>query len=161
MLSTSRIKQVAAALLVLSLALPAYTCSGYVAPDGSTVSEVPPGANPAAYTPTRIPHYAIEKWAPTEGRFWLAILAFGWPIPLLLLQRRSTARTSPWLWRAEPICALAAGWFIVVSASVGRLASGTYVALGATAALLIAWLIEASRAWVRRPSRALAHDPGG
>ena len=152
MLSTSRVKHIASALLLISLALPAYTCVGYEAPDGTTVTWIPPGADSADYAPTRITHYFIEVWSPEKWEFWVTVLAFTWPLGLLLLRRQRSLRGA--LWWVEPACALLAGWFIVVSASWGRLAAGAYMALGANSSLLLAWVAEARQRWVARDARA-------
>ena len=152
MLSTSVLRRVAAGLLLLSLALPSFTCAGYVAPDGSKVGSIPTGADSAAYKPARLPHYALKVWTPREAGFWIALLAFTWPIPMLALRRRPDSRLSRWLWWVEPLCAIAAGWLIWQIATLGQPASGTYVALTATATLLGVWVMEAWRAWATRAS---------
>ena len=152
MLSMSVLRRVAAGLLLLSLALPSYTCAGYVAPDGSKVGSIPAGADSATYQPTRLPHYALKVWTPREAGFWIVLLAFSWPIPILALRRRPGTRLSRWLWWVEPVCAIAGGWLIWQIATLGRPASGTYVALAATAILLGAWVTEAWRAWATRAS---------
>ena len=157
MLSTSLLKRLATALLLLSLALPSYTCSGYVGPDGRRVGEIPTGADRAAYQPARVPHYALESYTPGEVGFWVVLLAFTWPIPILILRRREMTRLSRWLWWAEPVCAIAAGWLIWAIATLGRPAIGTYLALGATGILVLAWLAEARRVWRARGSPARLH----
>ena len=161
MMSVRNLRRLAAGILLLSLALPSFTCAGYVAPDGSRVGSIPTGADSAAYRPARVPHYALKVWTPREAGFWIALLAFTWPVAMLALRRRRPdTRLSRWLWWTEPVCAIAGGWLIWGIATLGRPASGTYVELGATAMLLAVWVMEAWRAWSARASlRRLRPSP--
>ena len=157
MMTTSRLKVLAAVLLALSLTLPAYTCAGYVAPDGEKVGSIPRGADSSAYQATKIPHWALESPNPRDTGFWLAVLAFTWPLPLLALRaRRPQARLTRWLWWAEPALAVGSGYVVWAIGAIGDPAIGTYVALAANAALIALWVRElfASRAARAAPAAA-------
>lgn len=154
MLSTNLLKRLATGLLLLSLALPSFTCAGYEGPDGRRVSGVPTGADPASYRAARVPHYPLGLWTPREGAFWIVLLAFTWPIPILALRRRAGSRIARLAWWIEPVCAVAGGWMIWQVATLGRPASGTYVALTATGILIATWATEAWRAVAARSSPA-------
>ena len=150
MASTSRVRTAAALLLALCLALPSYTCPGYIGPDGSVVSSIPDDADSAVYRATRIPHYPLEDRSPADSWFWLTLLAFGWPIPILVLRRMKPAATATRvLSAAEPVLALASGYLIYAMASMGRPAIGTWLALTSNGALLAGWLSERWRSRAR------------
>ena len=157
MASPSRVRVPAAVLLALCLALPSYTCPGYIGPDGSVVSSIPDDADSAVYRATRIPHYPLEGRSLADGWLWVTLLAFGWPIPILILRRThpSTSATRT-LAAAEPVLALASGYLIYAMASMGRPAIGTWLALASNGALLMAWLSERWRSRAReRPREAM------
>ena len=158
MTPASRVRLPAALLLALCIALPSYTCPGYVAPDGTVVSSIPDAADSAAYQSTRIAHYPLEDRGPTDGWFWITVAAFGWPLPILLL-RRYRPRSAParFLTAAEPVLALGSGYLIYAMASMGRPAFGTWLALAANGAMLAVWLAERLRLRAReRPREAMA-----
>ena len=156
-----RMRGAACLALALSLALPAYTCAGYIAPDGSLVTQLPHGADSSRYHPTRIKHYPLQRHSPTSSPYWPAssplwytLLAFLWWVPVLGARAlRPRSRTAVALRWTEPPLAIASGVAIWMQASVGRPASGTYVALTANTALLIAWALELSPRYVRRTPR--------
>ncbi len=77
-MTLDRVRTVAALILLACLALPTYTCegSGYVGPRGEIVSQVPDGADSAAYQRPREPHYAVEWMSRAPGV--LVLLAFTW-----------------------------------------------------------------------------------
>ena len=143
-LTADRLKTVATLALVASLTLPAYTCPGYVAPDGKLVTEIPKGGDSSQYRPTEIPHYPLQgKLDVTAIDFWYTIIVYGWPLPMLAARWRRR-RTTPdrWLRRAEPILAAGSCLAIYRLANVGTLAVGTYVALGANVGYMAGWLWE-------------------
>ena len=155
---TGRIREIAAFALLLALALPSYTCAGYVAPDGSKVTEIPRGADSARYTPTRIVHHPLDDQHITDSGLWVAVVAFGWPIPILVYRRRRKALApSGRLAATEIVVALGSGYVIYAMASVGRLAVGTYLALSADAVLLGCALAEARSARRLRRGRSPVH----
>ena len=158
MSSSSRVRAPAAILLALCLALPSYTCPGFIAPDGTTVSSIPDGADSAAFRVTRIPHYPLEDRSPSESWFWVTLLAFGWPLPILLLRRlKPEAAPTRVLDAAEPVLALGSGWVIYAMASMGRPAIGTWLALSANGAILVIWLAERWRSRARVRSHSARH----
>jgi hypothetical protein len=137
-MNTRRIREVAAFALLIALALPSYTCAGYVAPDGSKVTDIPSGADSTQYKATRINHHPLDDPDVTDVWLWVAIVAFGWPIPLLVYRRRRrTLSPSGRLAGIEIVAALGSGYVIYAVASFrGRPAVGTYAALAANAVLL-------------------------
>ena len=146
-----RARLIAAVALLLSVALPSYTCSGYVGPDGRTVTSIPSGTDSAQYRGTRIRHYPLQDVDVTDiwdvvGTFFV-ILTFVWPVPFLFYRRRR-GPTPPHrgLISAEAVLAVASAYWIYVLASIGRLAIGTYIALAADAVLLASSLAEL---WMR------------
>lgn len=158
MSSSNRVRAPAAILLALCLALPSYTCPGFLGPDGTTVSSIPDGADSAAYRATRIPHYPLEERSPSESWFWVTLLAFGWPLPILLLRRLKPESTpTRVLSAAEPVLALASGYLIYAMASMGRPAIGTWLALTANGAILVSWLAERWRSRAGERSRSSPH----
>jgi hypothetical protein len=81
----NRLKLIAAALLLGSVALPQSTCAGYRGPDGQVVITVPRNAAPGAYQPTVERHYAFEDVRLDDPASWLWPFLFLWPVPLLWL----------------------------------------------------------------------------
>ena len=158
-MTRQRIREIAAAVLLLALALPAYTCAGYVAPDGSKVTDIPKGADSAQYLATRISYYPLHDKHATDVGLWVTILAFTWPIPLVAYRRRR--RDTPQSGRlagVEIVIAVASAYFIYGYAAVGRLAVGTYLALATNVALLSCALADARNAWRARRA-ANTKDP--
>lgn len=143
-LTAARLKSVAALALVASLTLPAYTCPGYVAPDGKVVTEIPKGGDSSRYRPTRISHYPLQgRLDVADVDFWYTIVVYGWPLPIVAYRwRRRRTTTSRWLRFVEPVLAAGSSVAIYRLASVGELAVGTYVALGANVAYMAGWLWE-------------------
>lgn len=151
---TRRIREIAAFALLLALTLPSYTCDGYVAPDGNKVTDIPRGADSAQYKATQINHYPLGDKHVTDSGLWAAVVAFGWPIPILVYRRRrKTLTPSGRLAATEIVVALGSGYVIYAMASVGRLAVGTYLALSADAVLLSCALAEARSALRLRRAR--------
>jgi hypothetical protein len=156
-MTRDRVKIVASLLLLVSLALPAYTCEGYVGPRGTEVSFIPRDANPAEYHAVRIAHYPLEGQHFADVWFWLTILTFAWPLPFLLYRRRR-APVGRWVIWAEPVFALASGFFVYYWSLLGRFAVGTYLALVANAVLLGT---GASEAWSARLRPLQRGQPNG
>ena len=155
----TRARTLATIVLALCLALPSYTCPGYIGPDGTTASSIPDDADSAAYSATRIPHYPLEDRSPLDAWFWVTLVAFGWALPLLALRTvRPDSRTTRVLDAAEPVLALASGYLIYAMASMGRPAIGTWLALGANGTILVSWI--AAR-WRSRARREVAQRLGG
>jgi len=75
----TRIKGLAALLLLGSLALPQSTCAGYRAPDGKFVATIPRDAAPGTYQPMVQRDYAFDEFRVTEFGSWLRIAEFVWP----------------------------------------------------------------------------------
>jgi hypothetical protein len=139
----AKIKLAAAAVLLACLALPEYTCSRFVGPDGQTVSAGPNGVPVAPYREVVEKHYPLESFSAQDFGSWLILLAFVWPWPILVYWRRS-ARSQGSLRKlvhfAEPPLALGSGYLIWLASSMGTRAAGAYLALAANAAYLGAWV---------------------
>jgi hypothetical protein len=130
------LRGIASLAMLAALALPAYTCSGYVAPNGQIFTGIPTGADSAAFRPTQIAHYPMEGVTPSDAETWWVIFAYGWPVAWLGLRRsRRIARHRATLAITQGLLAVAAG-FLIFGSMMGKLASGTYVALGALSILL-------------------------
>lgn len=143
-----RVRLLAAAALLLSLGLPAYTCSGYVGPDNVRVAHIPSGADASQYRPTQVAHYPLENQGPGELDFWHILFLYGWPIPLLAweLWRRHTGRAFHII---AALLALFSAWEISVRA-FGDWASGTYLAVASNGVLLVLAAVPLWRAVVAR-----------
>jgi hypothetical protein len=142
-MNIARIKLAAAALLLACLVLPEYTCTKYVGPDGKTVSAVPEGAPAAPYREIRESHYPLESFDVRDGGYWLRLLVFTWPLPVLAYLWRGTRG---WLrrlvWLAEPLLSVLSAYAVLMSSSLGTRAVGAYLAMGANAGYLCAWVAE-------------------
>jgi hypothetical protein len=157
-MNTRRVREVAAFALLIALTLPSCTCAGYVAPDGSKVTYIPSGADSAQYTATQIAHYPLDDQHLTDRGLWAAVVAFGWPIPILVYRRRRRAFAPRGrLAGLEIVAAIGSAYVIYASASIGRLAVGTYLALAANALLLGCALSEARSARRMRRGRSPEH----
>ena len=129
------IKLFAATLLLLSFFLPMSSCS-YTVPinEDATV--------PGAETRTMI-NYPMQYVELNEVGSWLNILAFFWPLPLILLQWRSQGRKySPvliWFGLFLSVMSVAA---VYTWADIGTPMVGAWVGGGAAIALFIVYLTE-------------------
>jgi len=140
----ARIKLAAAVLLLACLALPEYTCSRYVGPDGQAVSAGPNGVPTVPYREVREKHYPLETFNVQEIGWWIALLSFTWPWPVLVYWWRSRAHAglARAVWVAEPLLAIGSGWVVWEASSVGTRAVGAYLAMVADATYLCAWIAE-------------------
>src|SRR5690242_12901775 len=121
----SLLRTIASLAMLASLALPLYTCHGYVAPDGHAVSGVPTGADSAAHRPTRIAHYPLEAPSPSELSFWVGLLAYAWPMLLLVIARsRRVQRHRMTLAVVRALMAIASGYVILFAMMWGDWAIG-------------------------------------
>lgn len=131
------LRGIASLAMLAALALPAYTCDGYVAPNGQTVTSIPKGADSAAFRPTRIAHYPIENTTPSNEDFWWAVIPYAWPVAWLGLRRpRRIARHRATLAMTQAFLAVATGYLTLYAYTWGEWASGAYVVLGALSVLL-------------------------
>ena len=151
----TRIKGLAALLLLGSLALPQSTCAGYRAPDGKFVTTIPRDAAPGTYQPMVQRDYAFDDFRPTEFGSWLNIAAFVWPVALLAIATRSrSARLRLYVSVLEPVFALGSAYLIWFSASLfATPAVGAYLAVSALAIYLIASALGLWRLWRARPTQ--------
>src|SRR5579863_8258762 len=90
-MNIGRIKLGASAVLLACLALPLYTCSKYVGPDGKAVSAGPEGVPTTPYREIHEKHYPLEAFSAGEIGSWLILLTFVWPWPLLAYSLRGGA----------------------------------------------------------------------
>jgi hypothetical protein len=142
-MNIARIKLAAAAVLLACLALPEYTCSKYVGPDGQVVSAAPEGAPPTAYREIQERHYPLESFDFRDIGSWLRLLVYTWPLPVLAYLRRGGRGVLKRLVSmAEPLLSIGSAYAVWASSSLGTRAGGAYVALGANAVYLFAWVAE-------------------
>jgi hypothetical protein len=147
-MNTTRIKLSAAVVLLACLALPEYTCSKYVGPDGRVVSAVPEGVPATSYKEIPEKHYPLESFSVREIGSWLTLLTFAWPWPVLAYWFRSTqwrgrhGALKRLVWLAEPLLLMGSGYVIWAASSLGTRAIGAFLALAANAAYLGAWVVE-------------------
>ena len=156
-MSLLRMRGALAVLLAATLALPAYTCSGYRAPDGELVSTIPAGVDSAGYVATQVPHRPIEDFEIADPWPWLTLLAYAWPLLLFgaesLRPRFAQGRVATALGISLP---LASAWWIYSLVISGRIAYGAVISLAALAGL---WGIAVWEALARRRARALLRQP--
>jgi len=150
----TRVKGLAALLLLGALALPQSTCAGYRAPDGSFVAEIPRGAALGTYQPTIERNYAFDDVRLAKPGTWLEIAGFLWPCPLLVIATRSRSRRVRAFFSVlELVLALGSSYLIWKLASViVTPASGAYLAVGALAVYFVASAVELWRSWRARPA---------
>jgi hypothetical protein len=151
-MTLDRVRTAAALVLLACLALPTYTCDGsdYVGPRGEIVSQIPDGADSAAYQRTREPHYAIEWMSEPPGIF--VLLAFTWPVPFFIYRRcRAPAPIPRWVMWLSPVFAVLSGLVILRMATIGRPAIGAYLAWTADAVL---FADGTAQAWTGGKGRA-------
>src|SRR6266851_6616380 len=142
--TSTRIKVMAALLLLGALALPQSTCAGYRAADGKFVPTIRRGAATGAYQPMVHRDYAFDDFRLAEPGTWLKIAAFLWPLPLLVVAARGRSpRLSAYISFVEPVLALGSALTIWFSASVfATPAAGAYVAVSALAVYLVVSALE-------------------
>jgi hypothetical protein len=147
-MNVAQIKLAAAVVLLGCLALPEYTCSKYMGPDGKVVSGVPEGASAASYREIQERHYPLESFSVRDGGSWVMILVFAWPWPVLAYQMRGTPTALKRLvWMAEPLLSMGSGYVVWASSSLGTRAAGAYLAMAANGVYLCAWVAEF---WTKR-----------
>lgn len=148
-MTPTRFKLAAATLLVVTLALPQYTCARLRGADGFIVDQVPPGADSSAYHRYDQPHYALEMFGPLRIETWITVTTFSWPLLFLAIgYRRRMPRVSRVLWWLEPLLICVSGYLILLFSSVGDRAYGANLALVALVVLLGVWAYELW-AWIR------------
>jgi hypothetical protein len=129
------IKLLAACLLLLSFFLPMSSCSYTVPIDRDA-------ADPNTETRISI-MYAREYVDLDEIGGWLNILAFFWPIPLLLLQWRFSGRKYSYLLTGSGVFLAAFSAVVVYTwADIGKPLIGAYVGGGAAIALFAVYTTE-------------------
>jgi len=151
----TRIKGLAALLLLGSLALPQSTCAGYRAPDGKFVATIPRDAAPGTYQPMVQRDYAFDEFRVTEFGSWLRIAEFVWPLAFLAITTRSrSARLRAYFSVLEPVFALGSAYLIWFAASLfATPAAGAYLAVSALAIYFITSALELWRSWRARPAQ--------
>lgn len=140
----ARIRMAATLVLLACLALPSYSCERYIGPDGGTVDHIPAGEDPAQYRDARIYHYPLEMATQGPVQGLAIVLAFTWPVAILVYRRRrSPENVSRWILWLSALLAVASGFVVLLGASFGRPATGTYLALIANLVLLADGAAEA------------------
>jgi hypothetical protein len=148
-MNIARIKLGAAAVLLACLALPEYTCSKYVGPDGKAVSAGPEGVPATPYREIQEKHYPLEAFSASDVGSWLILLTYVWPWPVLAysLRKRGNGALGRVVWLAELLLAMGSGYVVWASSSVGTRAAGAYFAMAADAVYLGAWVSELRKKW--------------
>jgi hypothetical protein len=143
-MNIARIKLAAAVVLLACLALPEYTCSKYVGPDGQVVSAGPEGVPTTPYREIRERHYPLESFSVRDVGSWLTLLVFTWPWPVLIYFRRGThgGALRRLVWLAEPLLSAGSAYAVWAASSLGTRAAGAYLAMAANAVYLCAWLAD-------------------
>jgi hypothetical protein len=118
-----------AGLLALAFFLPQFTCSAYRAPDGRVVAQPPPDSTGQRYERVDQAHYVWEDPQPSDVGWWLIVLAFAWPIPMLFLRRHALERRK-WLSSVLEGALLVGSAYVIWDFSgLGRRALGAFVGL--------------------------------
>lgn len=144
-MNIARIKLAAAVVLLACLALPEYTCSKYVGPDGKQLSAGPEGVPTTPYTEIHEKHYPLESFDAGDLATWLRLLAYLWPWPILaywLRKKQGRGALDRWVLVAEPLLSIGSGYLVWLASSVGTRAAGAYLGLAANVAYLCAWAAE-------------------
>lgn len=140
-INTSRIKIVAAFLLLISLALPLSSCTLYVDLEGKTFYKAPPTD---AQRTTDYFYVWTEFDAKNLGS-WLLITCFLWPIPILIYKYGGKRkRVNQILWVVEPLLISSSVYYIVICATFfSTPEAGADLAVTANGIYGMAWLWEA------------------
>jgi len=129
------IRIVAAVALLLSFFLPMSSCSYTVPIDVDPGETLPDGSKIHTETRTVI-NYAREYLDLDEIGAWLNMLAFFWPIGLLLLQRRFSGKKYPFLFSGSGVLLSVFSMAVIYTwADLGKPLVGAY--LGGSAALVL------------------------
>jgi len=144
----ARIKLAAAGVLLACLALPEYTCSRFVGPDGQTLAAGPAGVPVTPYREVQEKHYPLESFSVGEVGSWVGLVAFVWPWPVLAYYWRirrglgAQGAVQRVVWLGEPLLSIGSGYVIWTVSGLGTRATGAYLALAADAVYLGAWAAE-------------------
>ena len=151
-MSLTRLRILAAVLLLGSLALPQSTCAGYRTSNGEFVATIPRDVPPAGYEPAVHRDYAFDDFELADPASWLGVALFLWPLPLLAMAARSRALRLRAVVRVlNPILAAVAAYLIWFRATLfSTPASGAYVAVMTLGLYLTTSLIELWRSWRAR-----------
>jgi len=141
-------KMAGAILLVACFALPMSSCSTLVDKTGKAVTQkpAPPGARVV-----KIQLYVFDGVRLANPGSWPTVLAFIWPLALLLHGRlRPTSWITRALWFVEP--ALLAGSIYAIGTFMffGQPEAGTYVGRTGVAVYSLGWIGEAFGRWRSR-----------
>ncbi|MBA7660336.1 hypothetical protein ES703_68338 [subsurface metagenome] len=141
-INTSRIKIVAAILLLICLILPLSSCSRYVDSEGKTFYSSSP--RPDAQRITEY-YYIWTEFEAKELGSWVLIICFIWPIPIIIYKYRGQRkRVKQILWAVEPLLIIGTVYYIAFSATfLSDPEVGYYLAVTANGIYGIAWLWEA------------------
>ena len=141
-----------ALLLASTVALPAYSCSGYRTPAGEIVSTIPAGADSADYTPTEVPHWPLEDFEPAGPWSWLTLFLYAWPLMLFAAESRKPRIAQSWTASLiSVLLPLVSAWWIYSVVVAGRIKYGAVLSLASLACL---WMIALRDAFTLRRARA-------
>ena len=139
----TRIRALLALVLVATLALPAYTCEGYRAPDGALVDEVPAGADSSAYVAAEVPHRPLEDFDARTLTAWGKLSLYLWPLFVVAaLFARHGWRGSKPLLAVEAVLPPVSAWFLLNAVVVGDIAYGAVISLISLTALWIVGFVD-------------------
>jgi hypothetical protein len=90
--ATNTLKSIGAILLLLSISLPMSTCSVPVQPDPTTDSQtLSPSKGPRENASTREEKiYVLDHFELSDPGSWISVLAFIWPLLLIVILRWNT-----------------------------------------------------------------------
>jgi hypothetical protein len=129
--------------VVVSAALPFYTCTSYVDEAGKSVEVEPGTALPPGVRAEVESHRPIESFDLRDPGSYLLMFVFLWP--LVFVGTRAAAR-SPRVLRAilvgELLLLIGSGWVFYEHSSIGERAWGVAVAFGGLALYALAWGLE-------------------
>lgn len=132
-------RAVFALVLAATLALPAYTCDGYRAPDGSLVDAVPAGADSTEYVAAQVPHRPIEDFDAASLESWSTLSLYLWPLLVVAaLLVRDHWRGSWPLLAVELVLPPVSAWIMLNAVILGDIAYGAAISL---VSLTLLWII--------------------
>ena len=140
----------AALIVVVSVALPFYTCTSYVDEAGKSVEVEPGTALPPGVRAEVESHRPIENFDLRDIGSYVLMLAFLWPLAFVGI--RAGVR-GPRVLRAililELLLMLGSGWIFHEHSGVGDRAWGVAVAFAGLGLYALVWVLEVA-AWARK-----------
>lgn len=163
-MTPTRLKLVAALLLLASLALPLASCSRYEDAEGNRV-RVAEGEEPPAGVHRVVERtYALEGFDPLELESWLVLAAFTWPLAALAARRLLPSGFVAGTVRLLELPLVAGSFFLIeflATFLTERREIGAWVAFAALALYAAAAVWDDVRWWRGRRAARAARVPSG